>query len=245
MDSNKFYKDNVCIIPSEGRSLFVKQGSGIKFAKVGAVLFSDIKNSIKSAYNADTTNYSYLKNITLQQLKNYTTLIYKNIPYKMEGGIITPQDYEGYNQALNSWYNLIPVQLSYSEDEHNDKYLSYDLVLDPAIVNIERIGDLNFDGFAILGLPYKIMNTEYFTPIQKQQNFCILAFVYFPSDNQKFQILYNQPKNVAMNYEIHFYCDTNELGKLTYKTYEDLPAKNPKRFLFGIHMTNDGKHNRG
>ena len=46
MDSNKFYKDNVCIIPSEGRSLFVKQGSGIKFAKVGAVLFSDIKNSI-------------------------------------------------------------------------------------------------------------------------------------------------------------------------------------------------------
>lgn len=250
--NSSYYKNNVCIIPAEGRTLIAKQANGIKFAAVGAVLFSDVKNSIKSAYMSGGEKQTILNNITLEQLQNYTTLVFKQVPYKMEGGLITPTNFDWYKNALESSSNLFPVQLAYGTEtkqiEGQDvtkKFLSYDFVLDPASVNIERIGDLNFDGFAILGLPYKPIASEVFSYIAKPQKFSILAFVYFPQDDQKFQILYTQPKNVAMNYEIHFYVEPHELKGLSYITNKGLEPKNPQRFLFGLHKTNDGKHNRG
>ena len=71
MNSSVFYKDVVCVITNEGKSLFVKQSNGIKFAKVGAVLFSDKNKSIKNAYELDGDKHLLLKNISLKQLKNY------------------------------------------------------------------------------------------------------------------------------------------------------------------------------
>ena len=62
MDSSVFYKDVVCVITNEGKSLFVKQANGIKFSKVGAVLFSDKNKSIKNAYDLDGEKHLLLKN---------------------------------------------------------------------------------------------------------------------------------------------------------------------------------------
>lgn len=82
---NRFYQDVICILTNEGKNLFAKQSNGIKFSKVGAVLFSDKNNSIKSAYEIGKNDGHFaLKNITLEQLKNYTTVIYRNISYTLE-----------------------------------------------------------------------------------------------------------------------------------------------------------------
>ena len=245
MVDRAFYNNDVCLIPAEGRNLIVKQANGIKYSAVGAVLFSDVKNSIKSAYESDKENLSILKNITLEQLKNYTTIVYNNLSYTLEGGVIIPDNYNQYNNALNDKNHLFNVQIAYDSDSNDEKYISYDFVLDPASVSVKRVGDLNFDGFAILGLPYKPIKTEESLPILTPQNYAILAFVYFPLEDQKFQILNNQPKNVAMNYEVHVYSDFVNVSGLSYITHKGLEPKNPQRFLFGLHMTNDGKHNRG
>ena len=65
MDNSIFYNDVKCIITNEGKSLFAKQSNGFKFAKVGAVLFSDIKGTIKDAYVKGGDEQRFLKIIPL------------------------------------------------------------------------------------------------------------------------------------------------------------------------------------
>jgi len=257
MDNNVFYKDVVCVITNEGKSLFVKQSNGIKFAKVGAVLFSDKNKSIKNAFDLDTDEHLLLKNISLRQLQNYTTLIYRNISYTQEGNVYLPDSVHDYNNALSNPNNLLPIQIAYGNkeeiiDEETEetqirKYMSYDLTLRTNSLSINRTTDMNFDGFAIVGLPYKPLDIEQNLPILQPQNYAVFAIVYFPKDNEKLQVLYNQPSVVAMNFEMHVWMDYTplQLTKLKYITNKDLEPKNPKRFLYGIHLTNDGKHNKG
>jgi hypothetical protein len=255
MNSSVFYKDVVCVITNEGKSLFVKQSNGIKFAKVGAVLFSDKNKSIKNAYVLDGDKHLLLKNISLKQLKNYTTLVYKNITYTQEGNVFIPENMTDYNNALSNPENLLPIQLAYGkkeigidEDEEPiyQKFMSYDLVLKTNTLSVQRTSDMNFDGFAILGLPFKPLDIEQNLPIIVDQDYCTLALVYFPKDTEKLQVLYNQPSTVAMNYEIHVMMDNPILlDGLSYTTTKGLEPKNPKRFLYGIHLTNDGLHNKG
>ena len=73
MDNSIFYKSVECIVTNEGKNLFAKQANGVKFSKVGAVLFSDLRGTIKDAYNRGlTTNNSFLKKSTLLQLRGIT-----------------------------------------------------------------------------------------------------------------------------------------------------------------------------
>ena len=259
MDNSIFYKSVECIVTNEGKNLFAKQANGVKFSKVGAVLFSDLRGTIKDAYiRSQTTNYSMLKNLTLKQLKNYTTLIYKNISYTMEGSVFIPDDTNEYSNALNNPNNLIPIQLAYGnrpnvvEDEDGfeettyTKYMSYDLVLQTNLLSITKakMSDMNFDGYAILGLPFKTLSPEHSLKIIQPQDYAIIAIVYFPEN--KLQILHNQSSNVAMNVEMHVYMDEPiNLTGLKYVNGKGLAPKNPIRFINGLHLTNDGLHDKG
>jgi len=256
MDNSIFYNDVKCIITNEGKSLFAKQSNGVKFAKVGAVLFSDIRGTIRDCYDRGGDEQRILKNLTLKQLKNYTTLIFSTIPYTMEGSIYVPNDYPAYNRALENANNLIPIQIAYgnkediSVDEEGlqettyTKYMSYDLLLKTNSLPINRVSDMNFDGFAILGLPFKSLASDTFTNINIEQDFATIAIVYFP--NEKLQVLKNQSKNVAMNVEMHVFLDEPfNLKNLEYINDKGLEPKNPIRFINGLHFTNDGLHNRG
>lgn len=244
---NRFYQDVICILTNEGKNLFAKQSNGIKFSKVGAVLFSDKNNSIKSAYEIGKNDGHFaLKNITLQQLKNYTTIIYRNISYTLEGDIYIPDDYDLYNKALNDYNNLLPIQIAYGTNQNKEKYISYDFVLSTDLLTINRVADMNFDGLALVGLPFKQLSQESNIPIIEPQNLCLFAMFYFPKDTEKLQILHNQPKNVALNVEMQVDMgDPIQLEDLEFITNKGLEAKRPKRFLFGIHLTNDGLHNKG
>lgn len=256
MDNSIFYNDVKCIITNEGKSLFAKQSNGVKFAKVGAVLFSDIRGTIKDAHDRGGDEQRILKNLTLKQLKNYTTLIFSTISYTMEGSIYVPNDYSSYNKALEDANNLIPIQIAYGNKEDISvddeglqettytKYMSYDLLLKTNSLPINRVSDMNFDGFAILGLPFKSLSSDTYTKINIEQDFATIAIVYFP--NEKLQVLKNQSKNVAMNVEMHVFLDEPfNLKNLEYINDEGLEPKNPIRFINGLHLTNDGLHNRG
>lgn len=259
MDNSIFYKSVECIVTNEGKNLFAKQANGVKFSKVGAVLFSDLRGTINDAYNrGQSTNNSFLKNLTLKQLKNYTTLIYKNISYTMEGSVFIPDDTNEYNNALNNPNNLIPIQLAYGnrpnvevdedgfEETTYTKYMSYDLVLQTNLLSVTRakMSDMNFDGYAILGLPFKTLSPEHTLNIIQPQDYAIIAIVYFPEN--KLQVLHNQSSNVAMNVEMHVYMDEPiNLTGLKYVNGKGLASKNPIRFINGLHLTNDGLHDKG
>lgn len=256
MNSNVFYKNVKLIITNEGKNLFVKQSNGIKFASVGAVLFSDKNKAIKNAYeNSKDNDFSILRNITLEQLKKYTTLIYNKIPYNYEGSIFIPTDYNLYNSALDNLNNLLPLQISYNNIKDTnefeeifvkDKTLSYNLILQPSTLNISHLSDMSFDGLAILGRPFKPIITESNLPIIQKQELSVLALVYFPDENEKIQILMNQPNNVAFNINMEFKTDKPiHLDGLKFLTFERLEHKNPKKFLFGLHLANDGLNNKG
>lgn len=256
MDNSIFYNDVKCIITNEGKSLFAKQSNGVKFAKVGAVLFSDVKGTIKDAYDKGGDEQRFLKNLSLKQLKNYTTLIFSTVSYTMEGSIYVPNDYSAYNKALEDANNLIPIQIAYGNNENINvddeglqeitytKYMSYDLLLKTNSLPINSLSDMNFDGFAILGLPFKSLSSDTSTNINIEQDFATIAIVYFP--NEKLQVLKNQSKNVAMNVEMHVFLDEPyNLSGLGYIDNKGLVPKNTMRFINGLHLTNDGLHNRG
>lgn len=244
---SRFYQDVICILTNEGKNLFTKQSNGIKFSKVGAVLFSDKNKSIKSAYEIGKDNGNYaLKNLTLEQLKNYTTLIYRNISYSLEGDVYIPEDFDLYNEALDNYNNLLPIQLAYGTNKDNEKYISYDFVLSTNLLTINRVSDMNFDGLALVGLPYKQLAQEDKIPIIESQELCLFALIYFPKDTEKLQILHNQAKDVAFNVEMQIDMgDPIQIDKLEFITNKGLQPKRPERFLFGIHLTNDGLHNKG
>ena len=174
----------------------------------------------------------------------------------MEGSIYVPNDYSAYNKALEDANNLIPIQIAYGNNENINvdneglqettytKYMSYDLLLKTNSLPINSLSDMNFDGFAILGLPFKSLSSDTSTNINIEQDFATIAIVYFP--NEKLQILKNQSKNVAMNVEMHVFLDEPyNLSGLGYIDNKGLVPKNTMRFINGLHLTNDGLHNRG
>ena len=69
MINSGYYKNVKCYFTNEGRTTFAKQSNGIKFSKVGAVLFSDTNNTLLNAIKDN--NSPALNNISLKQLNNY------------------------------------------------------------------------------------------------------------------------------------------------------------------------------
>ena len=237
MSNSVFYNNVKSIITNEGKTLLHKQSSGIKVSKVGAILFSDTQEKIKNMFDNGMES-----NITFDLLQSYTTLIYKGIKYSYDNGIYTPYDYKQYADAISYPNNYLPINISYGRNLDN-QYASYDLILKKESLLIDSMQDLNFDGFAIVGFPFKSIKSDY-NQFTKQQKFSIFSLTYFPED--KLQILNNQNKIVSMNVELHLHIDDYiELSNLEYVDSDDTDIESSVKFKWGLHLTNNGLHDRG
>jgi hypothetical protein len=252
MSDNVFYNNIKCIITDEGKRLFAQQSNGPKMAKIGAVLFSDNHKVIQTAYAKDE-DLKVLERLTFEHMRKYTTLIYKDVRYDLYGDIFTPTSIEAYDNAFNNFNNVLPIQIAYGNDElvddesvTYDKYMSYDMILQINSLNINAATTMNFDGFILLGLTNKSIEQEYQHDLLKPQTFSTIAIVYFPNIDEKIQIVSGQPKEIAMNVEIHINMkDPIWLNDLIYYDVNKSELPNPMRFINGLHMVNDGLHDRG
>jgi hypothetical protein len=247
--TNVYYKDVECFFTNEGRTTFVKQTNGIKFSKIGAVLISD-KN--KSLLNALTDNKeTVLNNLTFKQLEKITQLIFTNIGYSYDSGTYTPIDYKAYNKTIISHINLLDVGVTYEGKEETNSF-SYNISLKTNSLNIDNNSseDLNFDGIALIGLPYKQELLDTTSNILEEQTNTVLAIVYFKNDNEKLQILYNQPATVEFNTIINIKIneqidlspfDVNYVDSLN-RPIEDTNVN--LRNVLGLTKTNDAQTNR-
>lgn len=247
MANNGFYRNVNCYFTSEGRTTFAKQNNGIKFSKLGAVIFSDKNHSLINAIKSD--NIELIENITLKQLNNYTQLIFGNISYTYIGGTFTPVSSEAVDEAIKNPTKCLPVDISY-ERESDEDYFSYNFTLTTSAVNIEanENDDFNFDGFALLGIPYKSTNVEHTQEFIEKQTPTILAIIYFEDDGEKLQILHNQPDVAAMSVEIHITLE-DEICLDSISEYVDSNGNGVEnniatRNLVGLRQVNDGLTNR-
>ena len=253
MENSIFYKNVKCVFTNEGKSIFAQQPEGIKFSKVGAILFSDTYKAIQNEYVTDN-NLKILENFELRHMEKYTTLIYQNVNYTFNGSVYTPDNVDEYNNAYTDVDKLLPIQIAYGNDEilnedeeiTFDKYISYDLILKYNSLSINTTSNMNFDGFIIVGIPHKTTVEDTNKGLYKDQKFASLAIFYFPGENEKLEIVHTQSPYVAMNIELHVHMnDPIKLEDLKYVNYEEIELKKPLRFINGLHMVNDGLHDRG
>ena len=136
MVNGGFYRNVNCYFTNEGRTTFAKQNNGIKFSKLGAVVFSDKNNALINAIKAE--NYIAINNITLKQLNDYTQLIFGNIKYEYNGdNTYTPSKTDDVNKSINTAQNYLQVEISYERKSEED-YISYDFTLKTDTLNIEK-----------------------------------------------------------------------------------------------------------
>lgn len=253
MGNSIFYKNVKCVFTNEGKSIFAQQPEGVKFSKVGAILFSDTYKAIQNEYVTDN-NLKILENFELRHMKKYTTLIYQKVDYSYNGSIFTPKNIDKYDSAYADVDKVLPIQIAYGNDEilnedqeiTYDKYISYDLILRTNSLSVDTMANMKFDGFILVGLPHKTTTEDSNEALYKDQNFASLAIFYFPGENEKLEIVYGQLKEVAMNVELHIHMnDAIRLEDLKYVNYEEIELKKPLRFINGLHMVNDGLHDRG
>ena len=193
-------------------------------------------------------NSPVLNNISLKQLNNYTQLIFNQVKYTYLSGSFSAENQDTVNSLVNKCdYNyLLPVDISYSSDK--DPEISYDFTLKTNSLNIDKASsdDLNFDGFALLGIPYKSIPADN-NGLVEQQAPTILAFIYFEDENQKLQILNNQPDVAAMTVELHITLgEPINLGSIEeYVDTNDNPVDDniQTRNLVGLRQVNDGLTN--
>ena len=258
--NSTFYQNIKCIVTNEGKAMFAQQSSGPKLAKVGAVLFSDRNGLIKNEYLKDE-DLKILERVTFKHMIKYTTIIYPKVSYTMYGNIYTPDSSEEYNNAYKNLNNLLPVNIAYGNDEvldeegeiTFDKYMSYDLVIKNGTFNIATGTTMSFDGAIILGIPHKsliedinVNKYKFNGNLLKQQNFCSLAILYFPNDDEKIQVVAGQPNEVSFNAETHIHMqDPILLDGLKYVDVDNNELPRPIRFINGLHIVNDGLHDRG
>lgn len=247
MVNGGFYKNVNCYFTNEGRTTFAKQDNGIKFSKLGAVVFSDKNQSLINAIKAE--NFDAIDNLSLKQLNYYTQLIFGTVKYSYDGSTYTPDNTEDVEDAIKNPTKCLPIDISY-ERNSDETYFSYDFTLKTNSLNIDSStgADFNFDGFALLGIPYKSTINDRIEGLIEPQTPTVLAIIYFENDNEKLQILYNQSDIVAMTVELHISLkDEIYLGAI--KEYVDTngnPVENniATRNLVGLRKVNDGLNNR-
>ena len=249
MRNGVYYNDVECFFTNEGRTTFVKQANGIQFAKIGAVLFSDNNKYLLNALRFE--NETFLNNLTFNQLESYTQLIFTDIGYTYEAGVYTPKNYNLYNDALVTHNYLLDVGISY-EGEEGENSFSYNISLKTNSLSIDNNSsdDLNFDGIALIGVPYKPESFEYgLNGMIEEQTNTVLAIVYFKNDTEKLQIVHNQPSTVEFNTVINITLkDQIDLSKIK-TTYVDslnrpIEDKNVQmRNTLGLTKVNDGQTN--
>jgi hypothetical protein len=248
MVNGGFYRNVNCYFTNEGRTTFAKQNNGIKFSKLGAVVFSDKNNALINAIKAE--DLIAINNITLKQLNEYTQLIFGNIKYEYIGdNTYTPSKTDDVNKSINNAKNYLPIEISY-ERKSDEDYISYDFTLKTDTLNIEKTDydDLNFDGFALLGIPYKQNSDDFNDNFIEEQTPTVLAIIYFEDDTEKLQILHNQSDVAAMTVELHISLE-DEIYLGAIKEYVDTmgnPVENniATRNFVGLRQVNDGQNNR-
>lgn len=248
---NSVYNKVEYVFTDEGKECIFKQNNGMKYSIVGAVLFSDKNNWVRGKYNRKHVvggvvqpDKNYLHTITWKTLQANTQVIFKNVQYEYRGGYYVPNETQ-YNKAItNVLSNLIQVQEAFSTTKGENEqsgidtlhYVSYDVIIKKNtlnLLNLENI-DFEFDGLALIGIPYKNDITDIYHPLFDYQDYSIVAISYFP--DEKIKVLHNQNNKLAFNIELHLYLQKDKGVVLDEETPEDL--------YHCLHFVNDGTSNK-
>lgn len=248
---NSVYNKVEYVFTDEGKECIFKQNNGMKYSIVGAVLFSDKNNWVRGKYNRKHVvggvvqeDKSYLNTITWKTLQANTQVIFKNVQYEYRGGYYVPNETQ-YNKAItNVLSNLIQVQEAFSTTKGENEqggidtlhYVSYDVIIKKNtlnLLNLENI-DFEFDGLALIGIPYKNDITDIYHPLFDYQDYSIVAISYFP--DEKIKVLHNQNNKLSFNVELHLYLQKDKGIVLDEETPEDL--------YHCLHFVNDGTSNK-
>lgn len=259
---NSVYNKVEYVFTDEGKECIFKQNNGMKYSIVGAVLFSDKYNWVKSKYTRKHVingvvkeDKSYLNTITWKTLQANTQVIFKNVQYEYRGGYYVPDETQYTNATNNVLSHLIQVQEAFSTTKgENEKggtetlhYVSYDVIIKKNtlnLLNLENI-DFEFDGLALIGVPYKNDITDLYHPLIDYQDYSIVAISYFP--DEKIKVLHNQNKKLAFNIELHLYLNDDkdfELVKWNEETQEYEDDEESRDLYHCLHFVNDGTSNK-
>jgi len=258
---NSVYNKVEYVFTDEGKECIFKQNNGMKYSIVGAVLFSDKYNWVRSKYSKKhvkvvgdetiVTDKNYLHTITWKTLQANTQVIFKNVQYEYRGGYYVPDETQYTNASNNVLSHLIQVQEAFSTTKNMDgapiHYVSYDVIIKKNtlnLLNLENI-DFEFDGLALIGVPYKNDITDLYHPLIDYQDYSIVAISYFP--DEKIKVLHNQNKKLAFNVELHLYLNDDkgiELVKWDEETQKYVPDEEAKDLYHCLHFVNDGTSNK-
>jgi len=258
---NSVYNKVEYVFTDEGKECIFKQNNGMKYSIVGAVLFSDKYNWVRSKYSKKhvkvvgdetiVTDKNYLHTITWKTLQENTQVIFKNVQYEYRGGYYVPDETQYTNASNNVLSHLIQVQEAFSTTKNMDgapiHYVSYDVIIKKNtlnLLNLENI-DFEFDGLALIGVPYKNDITDLYHPLIDYQDYSIVAISYFP--DEKIKVLHNQNKKLAFNVELHLYLNDDkgiELVKWDEETQKYVPDEEAKDLYHCLHFVNDGTSNK-
>lgn len=258
---NSVYNKVEYVFTDEGKECIFKQNNGMKYSIVGAVLFSDKYNWVRSKYSKKhvkvvgdetiVTDKNYLHTITWKTLQANTQVIFKNVQYEYRGGYYVPDETQYTNATNNVLSHLIQVQEAFSTTKNMDgapiHYVSYDVIIKKNtlnLINLENI-DFEFDGLALIGVPYKNEITDLYHPLIDYQDYSIVAISYFP--DEKIKVLHNQNKKLAFNVELHLYLQKDkgiELVKWDEETQKYVPDEEAKDLYHCLHFVNDGTSNK-
>lgn len=198
---NLYYNDTICEITHDGYLNIIKQFNGAKFSIVGAALINDYDNWLKSIYQKYINEgINDFKNISIDTLKEHTSLIYKNIEYKNVNDKYVVVNSKDLNK---SFYELcLPSQISFDETDDKTHYTSYDVIIKKD--NILCNTDVTADGVALFALPFKtdVVDENKTSPYTTVEQPVLFSITYFPND--KIKIFKDQPNSLAFNSEIHF-----------------------------------------
>ncbi|MBO7526296.1 MAG: hypothetical protein J6T74_00185 [Clostridia bacterium] len=258
---NSVYNKVEYVFTDEGKECIFKQNNGMKYSIVGAILFSDKYNWVRGKYNRKhvkivdgeevVTDKNYLHTITWKTLQANTQVIFKNVQYEYRGGYYVPNETQYTNASNNVLSHLIQVQEAFSTTKNMDgspiHYVSYDVIIKKNtlnLLNLENI-DFEFDGLALIGVPYKNDITDLYHPLIDYQDYSIVAISYFP--DEKIKVLHNQNKKLAFNVELHLYLQKDkgiELVKWDEETQKYVPDEEAKDLYHCLHFVNDGTSNK-
>lgn len=213
--------NSIAITTKESNILFTKQASGPKFAKVGAVLFADKNDTIKTDYeNGNLSDYTY----ELLCDSNRCTVLYNKINYNYENGLFTPM--ETVNPTIDNIFKIstskINEQIVYSFDINGN---GNKLQVQNGTI------DMSCDGYALLGISHKPIYGDYVQDKLLEQKISIISIIYFPNDKLP---LYTGDSNIATStFKLYVGVDTAKIENLHIDDYK------------GFHLVDDGSSMRG
>lgn len=243
------YKDEEkeCVITRLGQANIFKQGNGFKYAIMGYALVKDPTKWIYNKCTDDDINFDFnaLRDLTWQDLKDNCRIVFNGVSYSYDNDLHRP-DVTQYEAAKKNPGNyLFPVNLSHNYDENaneeeiDNTYASYDVILDPKLINVSGVtGDQTFDAVIYFARPYMNEEQDDDLDILDPQTPIVFAIEYFATD--KLMILKDQEKNLVMNVKLHVSYRSMEVKSIQKFMPENY---NESGMLQGLHIYNDASTN--